>query len=161
MKLIVPIGISGSGKSRLYKLKYNDYVKVCPDDIRKELTGDISDQSKNAEVFKLADRRIDDCIRNNKDCFYDATNLNTRFRKSFVNKYKDMDNVEIIYVVLPADVNVSNERIKKDLDNKVERSNVPYTVLLRQYEMYKETLKYNFSGENVQKVIYVKPSDLN
>lgn len=161
MRLIVPIGISGSGKSRLYKLKYADYVKVCPDDIRKELTGNISDQSKNAEVFKVANQRIDDCVKNNLDCFYDATNLNTQFRKSFVNRYKDMDNVEIIYIVLPADVNVSNDRIKHDLNNNVDRSNVPYTVLLRQYEMFKETLRYNFSGENVQKVIYVKPSDLN
>ena len=47
MELIIPIGISGSGKSRLYNLNYQDYVKICPDDIRKELTGSISDQSKN------------------------------------------------------------------------------------------------------------------
>lgn len=161
MKLIVPIGISGSGKSRLYSKKYSDYVKVCPDDIRKELTGDISDQSKNRDVFKTAYERVNDCVKKDKNVFFDATNLNTEYRKFFVNMYKDKDNVEVIYLILPADVNVSNERIKKDLDNKVDRSSVPYTVLLRQYEMYKETLKYNFAGENVQKVVYVKQSDLN
>ena len=79
MELIIPIGISGSGKSRLYNLNYQDYVKICPDDIRKELTGSISDQSKNKEVFELAQQRIDDCIANDKNVFYDATNINQEY----------------------------------------------------------------------------------
>lgn len=112
-------------------------------------------------MFKIAYERVNDCVKKDKNVFFDATNLNTEYRKFFVNMYKDKTNVEVIYLILPADVNVSNERIKKDLDNKVDRSSVPYTVLLRQYEMYKETLKYNFAGENVQKVVYVKQSDLN
>lgn len=154
MELIIPIGISGSGKSRLYNLNYQDYVKICPDDIRKELTGSISDQSKNKEVFELAQKRIDDCIANDKNVFYDATNINTEYRKKFVNKYKET-NVRIVYVILPADVNISYQRIKNDLDNKVDRSKVSYQVLLRQYEMYKETLNSQFKDENVDKIIYL------
>lgn len=154
MELIIPIGISGSGKSRLYNLNYQDYVKICPDDIRKELTGSISDQSKNKEVFELVQKRIDDCIANDKNVFYDATNINTEYRKKFVNKYKET-NVRIVYVILPADVNISYQRIKNDLDNKVDRSKVPYQVLLRQYEMYKETLNSQFKDENVDEIIYV------
>lgn len=154
MELIIPIGISGSGKSRLYNLNYQDYVKICPDDIRKELTGSISDQSKNKEVFELAQKRIDDCIANDKNVFYDATNINTEYRKKFVNKYKET-NVRIVYVILPADVNISYQRIKNDLDNKVDRSKVPYQVLLRQYEMYKETLNSQFKDENVDEIIYL------
>lgn len=154
MELIIPIGISGSGKSRLYNLNYQDYVKICPDDIRKELTGSISDQSKNKEVFELAQKRIDDCIANDKNVFYDATNINTEYRKKFVNKYKET-NVRIVYVILPADVNISYQRIKNDLDNKVDRSKVPYQVLLRQYEIYKETLNSKFKDENVDEIIYL------
>ena len=154
MELIIPIGISGSGKSRLYNLNYQDYVKICPDDIRKELTGSISDQSKNKEVFELAQMRIDDCIANDKNVFYDATNINTEYRKKFVNKYKET-NVRIVYVILPADVNISYQRIKNDLDNKVDRSKVPYQVLLRQYEIYKETLNSKFKDENVDEIIYL------
>lgn len=154
MELIIPIGISGSGKSRLYNLNYQDYVKICPDDIRKELTGSISDQSKNKEVFELAQKRIDDCIVNDKNVFYDATNINTEYRKKFVNKYKET-NVRIVYVILPADVNISYQRIKNDLDNKVDRSKVSYQVLLRQYEMYKETLNSQFKDENVDEIIYL------
>lgn len=154
MELIIPIGISGSGKSRLYNLNCQDYVKICPDDIRKELTGSISDQSKNKEVFELAQKRIDDCIANDKNVFYDATNINTEYRKKFVNKYKET-NVRIVYVILPADVNISYQRIKNDLDNKVDRSKVSYQVLLRQYEMYKETLNSQFKDENVDEIIYL------
>ena len=154
MELIIPIGISGSGKSRLYNLNYQDYVKICPDDIRKELTGSISDQSKNKEVFELAQKRIDDCIANDKNVFYDATNINTEYRKKCVNKYKET-NVRIVYVILPADVNISYQRIKNDLDNKVDRSKVPYQVLLRQYEIYKETLNSKFKDENVDEIIYL------
>ena len=154
MELIIPIGISGSGKSRLYNLNYQDYVKICPDDIRKELTGSVSDQSKNKEVFELAQKRIDDCIANDKNVFYDATNINTEYRKKFVNKYKET-NVRIVYIILPADVNISYQRIKNDLDNKVDRSKVSYQVLLRQYEMYKETLNSQFKDENVDKIIYL------
>lgn len=154
MKIIIPIGISGSGKSRLYDMEYQDYVNVCPDDIRRELTGNISDQSRNKEVFKIAQKMIDDCIANDRDVFYDATNINTEYRKKFVNKYKGTD-VKIIYVILPVDVNVSNERIKNDLNNKVDRSKVSYQVLLRQYEMYKETLNSQFKDENVNEIIYL------
>lgn len=154
MEIVIPIGISGSGKSRLYNIQYQDYVKVCPDDIRKELTGNISDQSRNKEVFELVQKRIDDCIANDRNVFYDATNINTEHRKKFVNKYRGT-NVRIVYVILPADVNVSNERIKNDLNNKVDRSKVPYQVLLRQYEMYKETLNTQFKDENVDEIIYL------
>ena len=59
MELILPIGISGSGKSRLYKKEYSDYKLVSPDEIRKFLTGNISDQSKNNEVFERVDNLIE------------------------------------------------------------------------------------------------------
>ena len=102
----------------------------------------------------MAQKRIDDCIANDKNVFYDATNINTEYRKKFVNKYKET-NVRIFYVILPDDVNISYQRIKNDLDNKVDRSKVPYQVLLRQYEIYKETLNSKFKDENVDEIIYL------
>ena len=54
--LIELIGVSGSGKStwiKNNKSKWNKTVVISPDEIRKELTGNISDQSKNKEVFEL------------------------------------------------------------------------------------------------------------
>ena len=160
MKIIIPIGISGSGKTRLYNMRYSDYELVSPDLIRKELTGSISDQRKNHEVFKEVDRRIDECVKEKKDIYYDATNVNTDFRKAFTDKFRGTD-VEITYVVLPADVEVSFGRIKKDLKENVHRAVVPKHVIIRQYGMYRHSLKTEFKDENVQEIIYVQPGELD
>ena len=160
MEIIIPIGISGSGKTRLYRMRYRNYTLVSPDLIRKELTGNISDQSKNKEVFQEVDRRIDELVKEGQSFFYDATNVNTDFRKAFVNKYKDTD-VKIIYVILPADVATSILRIKTDLKESVERAQVPIQALIRQYGMYNHSLKTNFEGENVQEIIYIKEGELD
>ena len=154
-KLILPIGISGSGKSYIYNKDYKDCVQVSPDLIREELTGDISNQSKNKEVFKLAFERVDECLNKGLDVFFDATNVNKSQRKSFTDKYKDTD-VEVIFVILPANIDLSWERIRADIKNKKNRSDVPYFALVRQKEMYDNTLKSGFNDENVQEVIYAE-----
>jgi predicted kinase len=160
MEIIVPIGISGSGKSRLYNMRYSDLTLVSPDLIRKELTGSISDQKKNKEVFEEVDRRVADLVERGESFFYDATNVNTEFRKKFVEQFRGTD-VNVIYVVMPADMQVSYMRIKQDLKNKVDRSKVPFEVLIRQKGFYNQSLKSNFEGENVQEIIYIKPGELD
>ena len=154
-RLILPIGISGSGKSYIYNRDYKDCVQVSPDLIREELTGDISNQSKNKEVFKLAFERVDEYLNSGKDVFFDATNVNKSQRKNFTDKYKGSD-VTVIYVVLPADVDLSWTRIRKDIREKKNRSDVPYFALVKQKEQYDNTLKLGFDDENVQEVIYEK-----
>ena len=154
-RLILPIGISGSGKSYIYNRDYKDCVQVSPDLIREELTGDISNQSKNKEVFKLAFERVDEYLNSGKDVFFDATNVNKSQRKNFTDKYKGSD-VTVIYVVLPADVDLSWTRIRKDIREKKNRSDVPYFALVKQKEQYDNTLELGFDDENVQEVIYEK-----
>lgn len=160
MEIIIPVGIPGSGKSRLYNMRYSDYTLVSPDLIRKELTGSISDQRKNKEVFEEVDRRVADLVKKRESFFYDATNVNTEFRKKFVEQFRGTD-VKITYVILPADINISFKRIKNDLKNNVDRSAVPTHALTRQYGMYNASLKGNFIGENVQEIIYIKPGELD
>ena len=160
MEIIVPIGISGSGKTRLYNMRYSDLTLVSPDLIRKELTGSISDQRKNRKVFEEVDRRVVDLVKKGESFFYDATNVNPEFRKKFVEQFRGTD-VKVIYVVLPADMQVSYMRIKEDLKNNVERSKVPFEVLIRQKGFYNQSLKSNFEGENVQEIIYIKEGELD
>ena len=161
MKIILPIGISGSGKSLLYKSMFKDMDIVSPDLIRYELTGDISNQECNGHVFKIVDKMIDEHVQLNKDVFYDATNVNRKTRKKFVNKYKDNPNVEIVYYVLPANIKLSYERIQNDIKNRVNRSKVPYYVLQRQLYMYNESVDMNFEGENYSQIIWLKQEDLD
>ena len=160
MEIIVPIGISGSGKTRLYNMRYSDLTLVSPDLIRKELTGSISDQRKNREVFEEVDRRVADLVKKGESFFYDATNVNSEFRKKFVEQFRGTD-VKITYVILPADMNTSYVRIKQDLKNNVDRSRVPFEVLIRQKGFYNQSLKSNFEGENVQEIVYIKEGELD
>lgn len=153
-KLILPIGISGSGKSYIYNKDYKDCVQVSPDLIREELTGDISNQTKNKEVFKLAFKRVDEYLNKDMDVFFDATNVNKSQRKNFTDKYIGTD-VNVIYVVLPTDIDLSWKRIRKDISEKKNRSDVPHFVLVRQKEQYDNSLKLGFDDENVKEVIYV------
>lgn len=156
MKIIIPIGISGSGKSTLYNNVFSDYEIICPDQIRLELTGNISDQSKNGQVFKIVNQMVDDCIRLDKSFFYDATNVNTKYRKEFVKKVKKHPNVTVVYFYLTANVDTSYERIQNDLKNNVTRSNVPLDVLKRQYHMYEESMESNWKDEGADVAILSK-----
>ena len=153
-KLVLPIGISGSGKSYIYNKDYKDCVQVSPDLIREELTGDISNQSKNKEVFKLAFERVDEYLNNGQDVFFDDKNVNKSQRKSFTDKYIGTD-VEVVYVILPADIDLSWKRIRSDIREKKNRADVPYFALVRQKENYDNTIKLGFDDESVQEVIYV------
>lgn len=103
---------------------------------------------------------MDDLVKRGESFFYDATNVNTEFRKAFSDRFRGTD-VEIVYVVLPADLALSYKRIKDDLKNRVERSDVPHHALIRQLGMYNHSLKTRFEGENVQEVIYIKPGELD
>ena len=136
-------------------MKYNHLALLSPDLIRKELTGNISDQSKNKEVFDEVDRRVDMMVKKGESFFYDATNVNSEFRKKFVNRFRGTD-IKIRYVILPSDVEASYKRIKNDLSNNVDRSDVPLKALERQMDLYNQSLRTNFEGENVQEIIYFK-----
>ena len=160
MEVIIPIGISGSGKTRLYEKRYKDYEIISPDLIRKELTGDISNQKRNKEVFQIVDKRVNECIEEGKSFYYDATNVNPEYRRIFVNQFKDKD-IKVIYMVLPADIKVSQRRIFVDLMKKVDRPKVPYNALLRQYTMYTQSVKGEFKDENVQEIVYLKLNELD
>lgn len=162
MELILPIGISGSGKSTLIetmKKVYDGLKIVCPDTIRYNLTGNISDQSRNSEVFEIVETLINDCVSKNVNVYYDATNLNTKYRRKFVNKFENNPNVHITYYVFPADVELSYQRIQNDLKNKVNRSNVPLDVLNRQKKLYNEMILSDFEGENVERIVFLQFKD--
>lgn len=81
-KFIIPVGISGSGKSTWINAnRKSNTVVISPDEIRRELTGNISDQSKNNDVFVLAFKKAIDALNNGNDVIFDATNVTSFHRK--------------------------------------------------------------------------------
>lgn len=138
-KFIIPIGISGSGKSRWIKsLEGQGYVVVSPDDIRRELTGSISDQTKNKEVFPLAFKRTIDALNAGENVIFDATNVSSFHRKQMLDTLKRDVNTEFdAYAkIFDADPEISKQRIRKDIENGVDRSDVPDFAVDRQHKNF-------------------------
>ena len=101
------VGISGSGKSTFAGgLETSLSAKVVStDDIRLEITGDATDQTRNGEVFGIARKRIDDLLAQGKNAVIDATSLSQKDRRLWVDLGKKHGAELVAYVVnRPADV---------------------------------------------------------
>lgn len=152
-KLFVSVGISGSGKSFYYKNKFLsdfsevanfltekgltlDMIKVCPDDIRREVCGDVSDISKDSYVWRLAESRLKNIIDKYSYGVFDATGVSASGRKIF-KKFSDTYKTAIVF---EPNVSLSKERITKDISEGVDRSKVPMFVIDRQFESFKSSV---------------------
>lgn len=138
-KLIIPVGISGSGKSTWIKsIENQGYEVVSPDEIRLELTGDMSDQSKNKEVFATAYQKTADILNSNKNVIFDATNIESFLRKDLLNFLKQNVNTEFdaIAKIFNANPDISKERIKRDIDSGINRANVSPESIDVQYQKF-------------------------
>lgn len=105
--LAVMIGISGSGKSTYangLKTSLNAQL-VETDAIRQELTGNAEDQSQNGRVFAIAKKRVTDYLSQGKNVIIDATSLNMRDRKDWIEIGKS-NNAEVraYFIDTPIDV---------------------------------------------------------
>jgi len=161
--LIMMVGLSGSGKGYYIKNRlledFPDVVKiikennllpedviVCPDDIRREVTGDISNQFSEVEVWTIARKRTSDVLKNNGVCIFDAVNISNKSRKSFL---KTINCRKKYAVIFKPDPELSKERIKRDIESGVDRSNVPEFVIDKQFDKFKTNLVKDgkWSGE--------------
>jgi len=128
--IFATIGISGSGKSTLADnlSKTISFKLICPDDIRKETTGNISDQSQNNKVFAIANKRLEQYIQKG-NVFYSATNLSKEARKS-IYKVAEVYKAKIIWLIMKDSWQplVCEERVRNDLINFVDRSDTLKTV---------------------------------
>ena len=153
VQFIIPIGISGSGKTRWIKelnLFYNGAFKVIsPDEIRKELTGDISNQTHNKKVFEIAIDRTINSLNEGNPVIFDATNIKSKDRKNMLDKIKsDVTNRVIpiakVFHVTPGEAKL---RVCSDITMGVDRSIVYSDVIDRQYKTYINDLdKINNDG---------------
>lgn len=140
-KLILMVGISGSGKSMMaeeLKQKYNfvtgvNTIVVSSDALRKELLGDENDQSQNDRIFNELRKRVNNNL-NKKNVIVDATNLTIRSRRSILAIGKQFPDCEKIAIVMTTPINVAKfqnkqrERIVPDyiIDLQEARFEIPF-----------------------------------
>jgi len=164
--LYFPIGISGSGKSTYFNNVFlNDFpevkkildkngltiddIRIAPDDIRLELYGDINagnsgDWWRSKKAWEVAYARIKVLLKEYGVAVLDAINTNSTTRNSSIKQFLDVKKTAIVF---RPGVEISNHRIRSQIDNGEIRSNVPYEVIQRQFNDFKKSvvndLKYD------------------
>ena len=96
-KLFMLIGLPASGKTTCGKrlAEVEDALIVSSDEIRKELLGDVNDQTKNEQVFKEVENRIINGLKE-RNVIYDATNINYKRRMAFLQKIKNAEKIAFL-----------------------------------------------------------------
>lgn len=125
--IVVTIGIPGSGKSTWAETMKNSFDTICPDQIRKHLTGNISDQTMNKEVWENAFSALYCNLEMNIPTIFDSTGCNVSTLKQIIQRVHGKGILVFkLFSVTPEEARV---RIKKDLENGVERSIVPGSIV--------------------------------
>lgn len=136
MTVYITVGISGSGKSHVARNLFPDAIELNADNIRKEISGDISCQSQNSLVFKMIDDRLEKAIKDGtKDVIISNTNLHLDKNIELALKYPDTKFMMLL-IEDSSRFNRCVSRVKKDLKNKVERSDVPVFVIRNQHKNF-------------------------
>lgn len=84
-QLMLMVGAPGSGKDYYTKQLVSQYpnVKViCMDERRKELTGNINDQSRNNKVFGWQEKELRKAMKEKKTTIINATNPTRKLRRT-------------------------------------------------------------------------------
>lgn len=138
MYIIITLGIPGSGKSTWRKdfvSKHPEYKVVCPDDLRKEITGSVSDITQDAKVWETAYHNLKEYLDNKFDVIFDSTACNTRTQKAIENIAKER-NAIILYKIFDIDTETAKSRIQNDLSSGVDRSKVPMEIVDKMAENF-------------------------
>lgn len=140
--LIILVGIPGSGKTtwkNTFVSKFPEYKVICPDDIRKEMTGETSNMSKDGEVWKKAFFKLHSALGAKKDVIFDSTACSRRTRKSIEAIGSDYQAI-IIYKLFDISVEEAKQRIKSDIENGIDRSHVPDHIVEKMHVGFEEAL---------------------
>ena len=133
--LIMMVGPAGSGKStwiQEYLQTHPKFVVVSTDDLRRSLTGNVSDNSRNAEIWSEAKEKVKQILVAGRNAILDSTMVNERDRASFLS-YLGGINFDLKYKIIePAQKEELVKRIEADLKAGKDRSNVPHHVIERQ-----------------------------
>lgn len=141
-ELKILIGTPGSGKSTYCKNIFPNVNVISLDEIRKELTGDITDQSQNDLVFSTGIKRLHNILKNRQSVIWDATSVSRKIRKLLIDtarKYGAF--VSMVHFDLPLEVclerNYKRDRV------------VPEDIIKKFYHNMQSPLPYEYDSLKV------------
>ena len=156
------VGISGSGKSTWIKSNNTPNTTVISfDEIRQEINGNINDHTNNLKIIYIGLDRIVNELNAGKNVILDATNVESRNRKNQLNYIKERVKrpFKAYAKIFYADPKITKERIKNDIEKGINRSNVPFNVVDKQYNNFINDIDkiesdgYEIIKENVKKYL--------
>ena len=134
-KLIVLVGIPGSGKSTYaegYMISHPNTTYLSSDKIRKEIWGNEATQGDNNEVFSLMQSRAIEALNNGKNVLYDATNITRKDRSYIISACPKFVKIEAHVIWAPIEVcierDANRERTvgKEVIDKMLKRFQAPF-----------------------------------
>ena len=148
--IFLTIGIPGSGKSTFYNNNHSQNgIYINPDSIRRDICGNVNDQSQNSKVWKIAyDSLRTACEEGVEEIWFDATTLSSSSVRAVLEIAALHKQDVVLYVMQDSlNKNLCKERIKCDINSSVDRANVPDDVIdnmfvrfLIMYENIEESL---------------------
>lgn len=157
--LYVTLGITGSGKShwiRNFCESVGDILVISPDKIREELTGNVSDQTRNGEVFKIAYKRLQIYFEDGMDVIFDATSLRKKDRLQLLEK-AHQGGVPVTLVVLNDSKNIElcRKRVETDIANgKIRADTRAPHISENQHKLFMESL-ISIETEGWDYILYI------
>jgi len=135
---IITVGIPGSGKStwrNSFIAKHPEWESICPDDLRKEVTGSTSNMSNDSLVWGKAYSQLSQNMRKGIDTIFDSTAVNTKTQAQIEKIVKENGGI-VLYKFFWISPEIAVARIEKDISMNKERSNVPSHVIYSMYDRY-------------------------
>lgn len=145
-KLFMMVGIPGSGKSYESEViaKEHDAVIHASDKIREEFSKNPNLKGDNNLVFNQLHFRIQRDLKVGKNVVYDATNINSKRRKAFLNSIKSIPCEKIaIIMATPYEQCIKN--------NAERESSIPERVIEKMYKNFQ--VPYYYEGFDVIQIV--------
>ena len=149
-KLILLVGIPGSGKTTLSKkIVAKGFHYMNADSIRHELYGDEKTQGDPAEVFAIFFQRLEAAMAEKLSIIIDNTNLNPKHRKEILDRAIQFSYDDVQLWLLDVPLATCLER-NRNRDRAVEDDIVS--------NMYHELYKNGRPKRTEGKVVVIRPS---